>query len=178
MKSISRILFYLAASVSMAVAPAFAADIQIIHKPLAPEALPSPGKKLKLTLQLKNTKDFQRPLRARFVRDGQLFESVLAEGFLNEYDVPTYVFETTAPEGELTYSFSSIPNDEPTIQSPTFRITRRCIEDLTISPPEETENFEQRVQNLAIYAVSLEKNVEALGSALNTLEELEKLINE
>jgi len=174
-KFISRIFLIFILSFAFIVSNAFAKEIPFFHKPVAPEAMPAPGRNLTLLLLLPKTKDLSIKVRAHVIIDGEALDVTLS-GSLDEQDRTFFKADLRAPISELAYTFYISAPDDKIIKSDEYRILRPCIpnQKLTevslakdLTPIEQAHEFVNKTK-------SLEYDIDSYSQALDVLKSLEE----
>jgi len=166
---------------------AAAGDVNGEAKPIAvkhiaprPQDLPAPGGRLKLSLQLGNTREITQNVTALINLDGRLMNIAAGEGYLNEYDSPTFELETSSPAAEIAYQFVVRSSDGSMTSSKRYVVTRRCLPtvDLTnaVIPKEMQGN--ERLRTLVEATKSLERDLVYYDAALRSVSELKELLDD
>ena len=147
-------------------------QIGIVHIAPSPKVLPSPGEKLSLKLNLRNTKKFDYILRALVVRDGKLFDMAVPQGTLNLQDMPEFNIELLAPREALSYQFFLYDKESVVAQSERFSVKRTCVPAMQVGAAGTGSEGEQ----LATHAQALDRQIRVYEVSLDLLQEIEGIL--
>lgn len=156
-----------------------APPVSFQHTAPKAEALPYPGQAMTLTVRLKNTKDTDRRMILSLVKDGRLMQVNAKDGYLNEYDLPTYEIGVSAPVAEMSYQFMLLGPDSSVMVSPRYFVQRTCIPSLDLADPDIAEGMQgySRLQQLVNTSSSLQNDLNGYDRLMVILDELQKRIN-
>jgi len=135
---------------------------------------------MKLSFQLRNTREITQTVNALVTLDGRLMNILGGEGYLNEYDNPTFEVVTNSPAAEIAYQLIvRSPNGTYTV-SPRYAVRRTCVPklDLTAATIPRDVPGNDRLKALVETTRALEREMAYFDSALRDIAELKELLDE
>lgn len=152
--------------------------ITVMHKAPRPQDLPPPGARMKLSFQLSNSREITHRVNALVTLDGRLLNIIGDDGYLNEYDNPTFEIVTNSPIAEIAYQLVVRATDGSLIVSPRYTVRRACVPTLDLTPdriPREVQG-NARLTTLVEKTRALEREMAYYESALRDVSELKELL--
>jgi hypothetical protein len=151
-------------------------------KHITPRAqdLPPPGAPMKLSFQLTNTREITQVATALITLDGRLMNVLAAEGYMNEYDLPTFEVATIAPLSDLAYQLVVRGQDGSIATSPRYAVQRSCLPriDLTSVAIPESIQGRERLGEVIEKTKGLERDLGFLEQSLRTAKTLKGMLED
>lgn len=150
------------------------------HIPPRAQDLPAPGSTLKLSLQLTNTREITQLVTALVTIDGRLMNVLGSDGYLNEYDNPTFEIATNSPAAEIAYQFVVRAQDGSIATSKRYAVRRSCLPriDLTSVAIPETAQGRERLTATIERTKELERDITMLEQTLRTATRLKGMLED
>lgn len=135
---------------------------------------------MKLSFQLRNTREITQTVNALVTLDGRLLNVIGGEGYLNEYDNPTFEVVTNSPAAEIAYQLIVRSSDGTPIVSPRYAVRRTCVPklDLTDASIPRDVSGGDRLKALVETTRALEREMAYYDSAIRDVTELKELLDE
>lgn len=154
--------------------------VAVKHIAPRPQDLPAPGGRVKLSLQLANTREITQTVSALIVLDGRVMNITAGEGYLNEYDNPTFEVVTASPAAELAYQFAVKSADGSVVTSKRFVVTRRCLPKLDLTDASLGKEIQGNEQLRALLEKTkgLERDLAYYETALRSVNDLKELLDD
>jgi hypothetical protein len=152
--------------------------IEIVHKPISANSLPTAAATMPIVVELRHTKAVDRKIRLVGTRDGKLLDIVFPSGTLNMSDAATYTLDVPAPIALMSYQFVVHQPDGSLTTTSRYVVKRPCIQTFKVDPAENQKDgaFKREVGTLVSKSRTLEQETTNLETAQKLLEEIKTLL--
>jgi hypothetical protein len=150
------------------------------HIPPRVQDLPAPGSPMKLSFQLINTREITQLVTALVTVDGRLMNVLGSDGYLNEYDNPTFEIATNSPVSDIAYQFVVRGQDGSIATSQRYAVRRSCLPtiDLTSVAIPETVQGRERLSAIIDKTKGLERDLGMLDQTLRAATTLKGMLDD